>query len=141
LRAAVGVLAVNGLVYSYNRFIAKAFTVVVGDTIYGAETGWEDIEKNLREGFEWDDNAFINNQFAHPYHGNLYYNAARSAGYNDWEAAPFPIAGSLMWEYIGEVCRPVLNDWINTSLGGIALGEMTYRASSLILDNQATGAS
>ncbi len=141
LRAAVGVLAVNAAVYSYNRFIAKAFNVVEGDTIYWAETSWSDFVTNLREGFEWDDNQFINNQFAHPYHGNLYYNAARSSGFNYWESAPFAIAGSLMWEYVGEVYRPALNDWVNTSLGGIALGEMTYRASSLILDNGDRGAS
>jgi hypothetical protein len=141
LRAGVGVLAVNAAVYSYNRFVAKAFNVVDGDTIYWAETSWSDFVTNLREGFEWDDNQFINNQFAHPYHGNLYYNTARSSGFNYWESAPFAIAGSLMWEYIGEVYRPALNDWINTSLGGIALGEMTYRASSLILDNGDRGTS
>jgi hypothetical protein len=141
LRAAVGVFAANAAVYSYNRFVAKAFNIVDGDTIYWAETSWSDFVANLREGFEWDDNQFINNQFAHPYHGNLYYNAARSSGFNYWESAPFAIAGSLMWEYIGEVYRPALNDWINTSLGGIALGEMTYRASSLILDNGDHGTS
>jgi hypothetical protein len=33
---------------------------------------------------------------------------------------------------------PAPNDWFNTSLGGITLGEMLYRTSSLTLDNRAT---
>jgi len=44
-----------------------------------------------------------------------------------------------MWELLGESWAPSPNDLLNTSLGGIALGEMTYRLSSLTLDNTATG--
>jgi len=43
------------------------------------------------------------------------------------------------WELFGEVWAPSPNDLLNTSLGGITLGETTYRLSSLILDNTATG--
>jgi hypothetical protein len=33
-----------------------------------------------------------------------------------------------------------INDWVNTSLGGAAVGEVLYRTSSRILDNRARGA-
>jgi hypothetical protein len=44
-----------------------------------------------------------------------------------------------MWELFFEVWAPAPNDLLNTSLGGIALGEMLYRMSSLTLDNEASG--
>lgn len=94
---------------------------------------------NLQNAWKWDDNAFVNNQFSHPYHGNLYFNAARTNGYSFWASAPWAFGGSLMWELFGEAWAPAPNDLWNTSLGGIALGEMLYRASSLTLDNTATG--
>jgi hypothetical protein len=93
---------------------------------------------NFQEGMGWDDNFFSTNQFAHPYQGSLYFNAARSNGFNFWEAAPFAFAGSLMWECCGETHLMSVNDFVTTGMGGIALGEMLYRTSSLILDNTAT---
>ncbi|MDH4044044.1 MAG: DUF3943 domain-containing protein, partial [Gemmatimonadota bacterium] len=94
---------------------------------------------NLQNPWQWDENAFLNNQFSHPYHGNLYFNAARTNGYGFWESVPWAFGGSLMWELFGEAWAPAPNDLWMTSLGGIALGEMLYRASSLTLDNTATG--
>ena len=105
---------------------------------------WADISletwgDNIQFPWQYDNNKFLNNQFSHPYHGNLYFNAARTNGYNFWESAPWSFAGSLMWELFGEVWAPSPNDLLNTTLGGITLGETTYRLSSLILDNTATG--
>jgi hypothetical protein len=97
---------------------------------------WKD---NLENPWKWDNNHFINNQFSHPYHGSTYFNAARSNGYNFWASAIFPWVGSLMWEYFGEKYAPAPNDVLNTSLGGITLGETLWRLSSLTLDNQAQG--
>lgn len=94
---------------------------------------------NVQNSWKWDDNAFLNNQFSHPYHGNLYYSAGRTNGYGFWGSVPWAFAGSLMWELGFEAWAPAPNDFLNTSLGGIALGEMLYRASSLTLDNTATG--
>jgi hypothetical protein len=96
---------------------------------------------NFQEGMGWDDNNFATNQFAHPYQGSLYFNAARSNGFSFWESAPFAFAGSLMWECCGESHLMSVNDFLNTGLGGMALGEMFYRTSSLVLDNTATGSS
>jgi hypothetical protein len=83
--------------------------------------------------------VFGANQVAHPYHGSLYFNAARSSGYDFWGSTPFVAAGSLGWELFTENVRPSLNDLINTTLGGIALGEAAYRLSSLLTSKQALG--
>ena len=99
-------------------------------------TSWLD---NLKFSWQWDNNDFSNNQFSHPYHGSMYFNAARTNGYNFWESVPWTFAGSLMWEVFGEVWAPAPNDLANTTLGGITLGEMLFRFSSLTLDNRATG--
>jgi hypothetical protein len=97
---------------------------------------WAD---NIKYPWQWDNNAFLNNQFSHPYHGNLYFNSARTNGFTFWQSVPFAFGGSLMWELFFEVWAPAPNDLLNTSLGGIALGEMLYRVSSLALDNEASG--
>jgi hypothetical protein len=137
--AAGEVVFLNTAIWSFNR-IQNAFDVTEqGDTIYWASISPSTMLHNLQRGWVWDDNAFINNQFAHPYHGNLYYNSARANGYNYWQSLPFTIAGSWMWEYLMETHPPAPNDWVSTSLGGAALGEMTYRFSSLILDNRSHG--
>jgi hypothetical protein len=94
---------------------------------------------NFQEGMGWDDNHFSTNQFAHPYQGGTYFNAARANGHSFWEAAPWTFAGSLMWECCGETHLMSANDFINTGMGGIALGEMLYRTSSMVLDNTSTG--
>lgn len=129
--AAAEVLIVNWLVWAFNEYPRGAnFTQVNPRSWYN----------NIKRGFSYDDNHFNTNQFAHPFHGNLYYNSARSNGFNYWASAPFAIAGSFMWECCGETHNMSINDWVATGIGGIALGEMTYRVSSTILDNSATGA-
>ena len=44
--------------------------------------------------------------------------------------------GSGTWEYFGETNHASLNDFINTTLGGIALGEMFHRAAWLVRDTR-----
>ncbi|WP_153798987.1 DUF3943 domain-containing protein [Foetidibacter luteolus] len=129
---ASGELLVTQLVpWSYNYFIRNADF---------AKISFKSIGHNLKPGsWEWDDNNFKTNQFAHPYHGNLYYNSFRSNGYNFWQAAPAAFAGSLLWEIAGETHPPAPNDFVNTSIGGIALGEMTYRLSNAVIDNRQRG--
>lgn len=132
-RAFGEVFAVNLFVWSFNRYIRE------GGTNPGFRVGFDTWEENIKNGFEWDDNNFATNQFAHPYHGSLYYNAARSNGYSYWESIPFVFAGSFMWEYFGETHHPSINDAYSTAVGGIALGESLYRLSDLVLDNTASG--
>lgn len=95
--------------------------------------------RNIEQGWNWDDNNFKTNHFAHPYQGHLYYTSARSNGYGYWTGLLFALGGSFHWECCGETHLMSINDWGNTSLGGAAVGEMLYRTSSMILDNQATG--
>ncbi|MCU0620937.1 MAG: DUF3943 domain-containing protein [Gemmatimonadales bacterium] len=104
-----------------------------------ARISWKSWETNVKYPWQWDNNNFVNNQFSHPYHGNLYFNAARANGYNFWASAPWAFGGSLMWELFGEVWAPAPNDFLNTSLGGIAIGETLWRVSSLTLDNTSSG--
>jgi hypothetical protein len=99
----------------------------------------EDWWRNISYGWEYDGDAFLTNYFAHPYHGSLYYNIGRANGYNFWESGVWALAGSALWEYFGETFRPSINDWVNTGLNGINLGEMLYRLSSMVTDNTATG--
>jgi hypothetical protein len=104
-----------------------------------ARVGPRDWSRNLRQGWEWDENAFGVNMFSHPYHGALYYNAARAQGLSYWESVPVAFLGSMTWEYFGETYRPSLNDFYMTSLGGIALGEVFHRIAASIRDNRQTG--
>ncbi len=122
-QAASGIAAVNGVTWFYNWRVQRWDWANVG-----TRTWWA----NLRGGFTWDDDVFGANQAAHPYHGSLYFNAARGSGYGFWGSTPYVAAGSLSWELFSENVRPSLNDLINTTLGGIALGEVSYRMSSLL---------
>ena len=120
------------------QFIPHSINAYVKDEVW-ADVTFQSIKNNVVYPWQWDDNAFLNNQFSHPYHGSLYFNAARTNGYNFWESFAWPFAGSLMWEVAGEAWAPAPNDLLNTSFGGVALGETFYRLSSLVLDNTATG--
>jgi len=130
-RASGELMLAQVLPWSYNYFVRKADF---------AKISWESIGHNLKlSSWEWDDNQFSTNQFAHPYHGSMYFSAFRSNGYNFWQSAPAAFAGSLMWEIVGETHPPAPNDFINTSFGGTTLGEMTYRLSNMIVDETQRG--
>lgn len=123
--------------------VAQAIPTFVSKVINDEEwayVNWQTIKNNFVYPWQWDDNDFLNNQFAHPYQGSLYYNAGRTNGYDFWASGLWTAGGSLMWEYFLEAWAPAPNDFINTTLGGIILGEALYRASRLPLDNTATGA-
>lgn len=105
---------------------------------------WADVTpelwwRNISEGWEYDGDGFQTNYFGHPYHGALFFNAARSNGFDFWESAGYALAGSALWEYFGEIYRPAFNDWILSGISGANLGEALYRLSALATDNTATG--
>ncbi|WP_158621712.1 DUF3943 domain-containing protein [Corallococcus aberystwythensis] len=129
-RALGEVTAANAAIWSVNRFIRKRDWAEVSPETWG---------RNLTGGFEWDADKFTANQLDHPYHGGIYYNIGRDNGLSYWEAAPLTFLGSLQWEVFGENNPPSANDVINTSIGGLAVGEVLYRLSSMILDNGSTG--
>ncbi|WP_407946961.1 DUF3943 domain-containing protein [Parabacteroides sp. PH5-16] len=129
--AAGEAFGVNMLVWGFNRFVTNEdFARINGKS----------IKRNFKTGPVWDTDKFSTNLVAHPYHGSLYYNAARSNGMNFWQSIPFTFGGSLMWEFFMETEPPSINDLFATTFGGVALGEITYRLSDLFIDNRTTGA-
>jgi len=130
-RASGELMVAQLLPWSYNMFIRNADF---------AEISFKSIGENLKpSAWTWDDNLFGTNQIAHPYHGNLYYSSFRSNGYSFWQSVPAAFVGSFIWETMGETHPPAPNDFINTSFGGIALGEMTYRISNHLINNRRKG--
>ena len=94
---------------------------------------------NMEQGCVWDLDDFSVNQFGHPYQGSNYFNTGRAHGLSFYEWAAVTAFGSATWEYFGETNHASLNDLINTTLGGIALGEMFHRAAWLVRDTRKTG--
>ncbi len=133
LRTATDVLLANYVQWAFCRYVRE------GGTLAEFRISWESIAENLKAGLEWDDNNFSTNQFNHPFAGSLYFTSARANGYDYWESIPFAFAGSWHWEYMCEANHGAFNDWINTSVGGVALGEALFRLSTMVLDNTATG--
>lgn len=124
-------VASNVLLWAFNRYIRE--------DNYSFYISWRSVETNLRHGFEWDPNQFKTNFIAHPYHGNIYFNAARTNGLNFWESIPFAFGGSMMWELTMESEFGSYNDLIMTTFGGIYLGESLFRFSEQVLDDRARG--
>lgn len=114
-----------------NRYIMDETWANVGPDVW-----W----KNLTNPWVFDEDHFVTNQFAHPYHGSFYYNSARSNGYDFWASSGFAAFGAWGWEIFGEDNPPAINDLISTSVGGIAVGEASYRLAQMVTDNTATGA-
>lgn len=129
-RGVAEAFGINMFVWSFDRFLMNEdFAKINGHT----------IRDNFKTGPVWDTDMFSTNLVAHPYHGSLYFNAARSNGMNFWQSMPFAAGGSLMWEFFMEVEPPSINDMLATTFGGIELGEITYRLSDLFIDNRSTG--
>ena len=129
-RAAATVAGLNLGIWSYDRFIEK------GDYAY---ISLHSIKENFKHGFIWDNDKMGTNMFLHPYHGNLYYNAARSNNMNYWRSGLYALGGSAMWELLMEREYPSTNDVIATPVGGMAIGEVCYRVSDAMIDDRLTG--
>lgn len=128
--AAAQAFGFNVGIWGFNRYVTKEDF---------AHIGMNSIKDNLKKGFVWDNDQMSTNMFAHPYHGSLYFNSARSRGYNFWESGVFAFGGSLTWELFFENEYPSINDLVATPVGGLVLGEVFYRSSDLVLDDRARG--
>ena len=124
------VTGVNAFVHLFDRCVTNQDF---------AQTTLHTWGENFKNGFVWDNDQFSTNLFMHPYHGNLYFNSARSQGLNFWESAPFSMIGSLQWEFLGEIEPPAINDLIATTFGGICIGEVTHRISHIFLNDSQRG--
>lgn len=130
-RAAIELGAAEILPWTWDKFLKHADY---------ANITWKTVGNNLKpNSWTWDDDNFQTNQFGHPFHGSQFYNAFRSNGYTFWQSAPAAVIGSYIWESTAENQPPAVNDLINTSFGGIVLGEMTYRLANKLANNQQTG--
>lgn len=127
---AVEIVGLNFGIWAYSRYLTSEGWSAIS---------WESIKNNFRNGFEWDLDGYLMNQFMHPYHGSNYFNLARSNGLEFWESAPYAVGGSLMWEYFMENEPPSYNDIVNTPITGIILGEISFRVSNLIIDESTFG--
>lgn len=124
------VVGLNLGIWAIDRYVQKSeFAYINAHT----------IRRNFRHGFVWDNDQMGTNMFLHPYHGNLYYNSARSNGFNYWQSGLFALGGSAMWELFMENEYPSINDIIATPAGGMAIGEMLYRASDIVLKDNSEG--
>ena len=116
--------------WAYDRYVSRyEFSFI----------SWRTIKNNFKTGFHYDRDNFSVNQSSHPYHGSLFFDAARSNGYNFWESGVFTLAGSLIWECCMENTAPSINDLVNTTFGGMTRGEVSHRLSAMILDNTSSG--
>ncbi|MBQ8712667.1 MAG: DUF3943 domain-containing protein [Prevotella sp.] len=131
--AAAEVTAINLAIMTYDQIYLKD-----EQPCYNV-TG-KSIEKNLKmNNWSWDNDYFHTNAINHPYHGSLYYTAARSNNMTIAESSAFTLLGCLEWEIFCEAEPPAINDLITTTVGGIALGEPMHIVSSRILDDSKRG--
>ena len=106
-----------------NRYVTEDdFAMVTEDS----------IKANFRTGFTYDRDSIATNQFNHPIHGSMYFSAARSNGYGFYESGAVTLLGSFLWECCAEAEPPAINDIVSTTLGGMAIGEVTHRLSSML---------
>ena len=126
-----------GMITALNVFVNRWDTWVLNEEF--SRITFHSIGHNFRHAFVWDNDNFSTNLFAHPYHGNLYFNSARANGFNFWESYPCALGGSLMWEFFGEITPPAINDLMATSIGGTCIGEITFRTSDLFYDDREVG--
>jgi len=124
------ITAVNVITWGFDRYVLNASY---------ARVGLKSWENNFKHGWVWDIDRFGVDFLGHPISGAMFFNAARSSGYNFVQSYPYALFGSLEWKYFGENDLPTTNDIITSSVAGSMYGEMLYRFSSNILDDRKTG--
>lgn len=127
----------GAMIFTVNAFVQRFDAWVLREDF--AKISIHSVKNNFKHAFVWDNDNFNTNLFAHPYHGNLYFNSARANGLSYYEAFPCAVFGSLMWEFFGEITPPAINDLMATSIGGTCIGEVTFRISDLFYDDREMG--
>ena len=118
------IIGQNVLVWGWDYFILEKDYAKISLDVW---------ERNLNEGWTWDDNHWAINFFGHPYQGSFYHVAARSSGFDFYPSLLFSAFGSWTWEYFAEQEYPSFNDFVVTSVGGSLYGEMLFRLSQRLL--------
>ncbi|WP_158501540.1 DUF3943 domain-containing protein [Vitiosangium sp. GDMCC 1.1324] len=123
---AIEVAAVDlGLFAFHNLVSREPFALISWDTVRGHLDG--------SDGWTFDVDQFVTNQFAHPYHGSFIFAGARSSGVPFWQSGLYTFFSSLAWEYFAENEPPSINDQITTTLGGVFLGEVLHRTYRVLV--------
>ena len=130
LQALVEDIGINALVLGWDHFVTDRDWARVTNA---------SLRQNLTESWVWDNDSFSGNQFSHPFHGSMFYNAAREHGNSYGVSLLYPVVGSLTWEVFCETNRPAYNDLLSTGIGGAAMGEVTHRVSDIFFDNTKQG--
>jgi hypothetical protein len=97
------------------------------------DISWETFTDNLDGPWWYDTDAFITNQFAHPYEGSIYFSTSRTLGHGFWVSSIYAFGGSMLWEIAAESQPPSINDQITTTVAGTFLGEILYRLADIWL--------
>ena len=107
-------LTINGLVYSYDRFI-------------GHSAQDYPFKRGLDQKWTIDNSLSATNFFMHPLHGSLYHITGRLNKLSFLETVLFNAIGSATWELGAENENPSINDIIVTPLAGSLFGESIYK--------------
>jgi hypothetical protein len=134
-KAAIEITSLNVTIWLFNRYVIKEKWAYVS---------WDSIRDNLKSGFFWDKDTYWTNLLGHPYHGAINYAVARANNLSVLESTLFTLLGSATWEIFLESRGdkdnpPSRNDIILNTIGGLALGDLLFKAANLFIDESAVG--
>lgn len=117
-----------------NEVFINSFDRYVTDQ-YWAYVDLDSWKTNLEGPWVFDRDPYLVNEIGHPAQGSFYFSVGRSNGLSLWEPTLGAAFGSALWELFGETHTPDINDFISTTLGGAALGEMIHSLYAMAKDD------